>query len=1345
MSIIVVITFVTMQIKAITVETKMKRIILTLLLLLISSNAFATWDTSGNPYILTATDTQWPNGNTQTYTPNPVETAIQIGTAADRSIALNLADYDGDNLLFSGGNWNPKIATVFGIYNAGSGTGSAIRRNEPNLTVILDGGTINASGKEGGVNYSLNNGGYSLVGTFQNGNATNPSTLLGGSNYAIRSVSNTILTFNDHSYVDGNIIATTINGNQATFNFNGNTEIVNGGITATRGAVTFDFNGTTSIGGDVTVNASGNQTSTTLTFDGGSDTTVTGDFSVGTQGTSAHQLNLYADDTGGGTSLTIDEIEIENTAGLQATSAISIYGGNGNITAVQNADPAQKTDIVFDGEILNLEAGDVAGTTNVSFNLAPTTNNLETINFTAGDLPTGETNTLDFSGISTNSLSYVEPAATSTDLNFVGGSNAGGPVGTSKFIGNFKQVTGAANTLFFSTAATDATDTTFDLSQLGVGSVGNEAAINLGTGTNTLDFSGHTGNVTTTVTLTDNTDPAAPVGKLVVTGSDLDITGPAAGNVLLNGTVEFQGVAADLDVTPGAGTFVITDLKLDGGHTHALALGGATVGISLDEGTSTLDFEGGAGTVNELRLIDGNGDGTNTTNATISNQGTVTLGDVRVFGTTTDVTLQLGTATVADLHYEEAGAHTLTCNVTGTIYFPSGASSADLSGVTGAITGGVVLGAGADVQMVGGSFGNVGLFSTQGDIHAIEFAAGTGTLAMGSATVTMASPTDDDTVTFSAGAGGSLDLGSTNVQFTGAGDNELIFDLAATTTLNLNSFTLTADASKDRVIAQGIYQYNADFYDHAAFVNQALIIGDGVNRSTLRVQGGDYLGTATSPASLTIASNSKLWITLDGNDANTFTQSKVTVVDQMMIDKSQLDVDLVNFGDPQAGRTFTLLNAPVGGISDLSGTPWTEGSFTTGIDVTQIAGFEVEWTYSYGLLTGVLSSLAPPPSPVGVTNLDAMWEISNANPPAGSDTDKAKQSINNATTIEEKDHIVQQFTPSMALASAANNVQTNTRVLEAVAGNIVVPWRSHYQDGGKNLIRAQNLRLPAEYSAISNSSSWFQGFGYLGQQAVKDDFAAYDNTGWGFAIGLDWSLGRSCLAGLAYGHSQTGLQSQSFNAGAEIPTNVNTLGHTLLGYLAIRTTHTSFLTLKAGNTWYKIDGMRRPFEDAPNHIYAYNTDATTWFIQATFGYEWVQRPSFTLTPKAKFVYYGYSQDAYEEKRPSLDVTQVGAFSNGYTQADILLDWQFFFSDQLTLTSSTGYRLLGGAEGAVLTAATDGVSYEVNGVSPAVHQLVLDAGGVFTVNNCLSILSEYNFRTGEGSHLHGGTATLVVSF
>ena len=173
--------------------------------------------------------------------------------------------------------------------------------------------------------------------------------------------------------------------------------------------------------------------------------------------------------------------------------------------------------------------------------------------------------------------------------------------------------------------------------------------------------------------------------------------------------------------------------------------------------------------------------------------------------------------------------------------------------------------------------------------------------------------------------------------------------------------------------------------------------------------------------------------------------------------------------------------------------------------------------------------------------------------------------------------------------------------------------------------------------------------------------------------------------------------------------------------------------------------VRRPFTSDPNRIYTYETDANTWYLQATLGWQWLQRPSFSLTPKGKLAYFNYSQSAYLENRPELAPSSVDAYSNGYTQADLLLDFQLFFSNQLTLNTSVGYRGLVGADGAVMTSSADGVSYNVNGVSAAEHQFVLDIGSVFEINRNALLTTEYNFRTGQGSHLHGGTGSLVLTF
>jgi len=173
--------------------------------------------------------------------------------------------------------------------------------------------------------------------------------------------------------------------------------------------------------------------------------------------------------------------------------------------------------------------------------------------------------------------------------------------------------------------------------------------------------------------------------------------------------------------------------------------------------------------------------------------------------------------------------------------------------------------------------------------------------------------------------------------------------------------------------------------------------------------------------------------------------------------------------------------------------------------------------------------------------------------------------------------------------------------------------------------------------------------------------------------------------------------------------------------------------------------VRRPFASDPSKIYTYNTDARTWYLQGTLGWQWLERPCFNLTPKAKLAYYGYSQSAYLENRPGLAPSSVDAYSNGYTQADLLLDSTLFVTHDLTLNVSAGYRSLTGADGAVMTSGADGVSYNVNGVSAAEHQFVLDAGTVFEIGRGALLITEYNFRTGQGSHLHGGTGSLVLTF
>jgi len=361
----------------------------------------------------------------------------------------------------------------------------------------------------------------------------------------------------------------------------------------------------------------------------------------------------------------------------------------------------------------------------------------------------------------------------------------------------------------------------------------------------------------------------------------------------------------------------------------------------------------------------------------------------------------------------------------------------------------------------------------------------------------------------------------------------------------------------------------------------------------------------------------------------------------------------------------------------------------------------------------------------------------------------------------KRDQMTQQFTPSMAAASFALMEQGNAFILEQVAGRLAMPWDSGMER--KKFLRGQESyysAVPSHYSskaAASPDSGWLRFFGYGGEQTERGvatntsssvanaAFAGYKTAGFGFTFGFDKKYwGDKMLCGLAYGYTNNDLTSTPFVGGAATPAEVHVDTHTALGYAAVRTGARTYLATKLGGTWGIVDGVRRPFTEI-DRLYSYDTSAATWFFQATFGWNAVENSALDLTPKARIAYFGMHQSAYEENRGTQPPSQIDALISNYTQFDLVADLTLHLAADLLVDLSLGYRGLSGAEGAVLNTQMDGLTYPVVGISPAKHQFLFDLGGSWMLTERISMLGEYNFRTGEGSSLHGGTLTGIWEF
>jgi len=232
------------------------------------------------------------------------------------------------------------------------------------------------------------------------------------------------------------------------------------------------------------------------------------------------------------------------------------------------------------------------------------------------------------------------------------------------------------------------------------------------------------------------------------------------------------------------------------------------------------------------------------------------------------------------------------------------------------------------------------------------------------------------------------------------------------------------------------------------------------------------------------------------------------------------------------------------------------------------------------------------------------------------------------------------------------------------------------------------------------------------------------------------------LCGLTYGYSSNQLNSNNW-LGTPNASKVNIDTHTFLAYGLARIYGDLFATGKIGYTWAAYDGFRRPWQ---NYTVDWTTDSGTFLSQATVGYRLVKGARLSLTPKFKFGYFNGVQASYRENWSDGSLNDIGAFANGYTQYEMLIDMTAAISQSVSLTGSLGWSAIRGAEGSLQSTNLGGVNTLVRGIFPSENNLVLDLGIDAMLTQNLTLIAEYNLRSGEGGFdLHGGRGSLIWRF
>jgi len=287
-----------------------------------------------------------------------------------------------------------------------------------------------------------------------------------------------------------------------------------------------------------------------------------------------------------------------------------------------------------------------------------------------------------------------------------------------------------------------------------------------------------------------------------------------------------------------------------------------------------------------------------------------------------------------------------------------------------------------------------------------------------------------------------------------------------------------------------------------------------------------------------------------------------------------------------------------------------------------------------------------------------------------------------------------------------------------------------------------NTALPSSYKL------WFQSYGFAGEQESLKGFAGYSTSGYGFALGGDQQFWNArMVAGLAYGYSNNFLETEDWTttmATTTDPSKVTTDVHTLLGYAMLRG-HGIFASVKMGGSWGIVSGDRKPTSDG---YASYATDATTYLMQVTAGYSFIENYWLKVTPKLRFSYFNYAQDAYREtgivsgKAFAMDVEKYG---DGHCEFELLIDSKLRINNWAKGLVTVGYRKMIDADGAVLRVHSDGLSYNVNGIAAPQDVFLMDLGGEVLISEQLSFRVEYNLRSAQKCSLHGGTGTLSYVF
>jgi len=298
--------------------------------------------------------------------------------------------------------------------------------------------------------------------------------------------------------------------------------------------------------------------------------------------------------------------------------------------------------------------------------------------------------------------------------------------------------------------------------------------------------------------------------------------------------------------------------------------------------------------------------------------------------------------------------------------------------------------------------------------------------------------------------------------------------------------------------------------------------------------------------------------------------------------------------------------------------------------------------------------------------------------------------------------------------------------------------------GMQQILRGQNtLNRTVSNSLFRSknaSNAWFQTLGYFGEQSMKDNFAGYKTTGWGFTMGIDKAYGKTLL-GVAYGY--TGSQLDTEKSGLiNDPSTVNVNTHTFIGYALARLGKRVYVAGKLGCTVGAYDGQRIP--DIATTA-DWKTDSQTLLLQTTLGYRLVEDARLSLTPKFKFGYFDYAQAGYRERWSNGSTAQIGTFQNGYCTYEALCDFESQVTSALSVVGCFGYRRLDGAKGAVLNNTIGGIGYLARGVAPAENLLIFDLGCDALLTENLSFTAEYNLQTGDGAQMHGGKGTFVLAF